>query len=124
LHHVDRIRAGGGNEPDRDLVPICHRCHVVVHKVEYALAAWGVTLRASTWLIRHTMLPIRLAKRLFRLLRAAGAATEQPENRWTRRSDVGADADSDSYADPYADPYVAGTADPDVGDTRLDRSAV
>lgn len=72
LHHVDRIRAGGGHEPDRDLVPICHRCHVVVHKVEYALAAWGVTLRASTWLVRHTMLPVRLLKRLLRGLRSVG----------------------------------------------------
>jgi 5-methylcytosine-specific restriction endonuclease McrA len=63
LHHVDRFRAGGGHEMDRDLVPICRRCHDLVHRVERRLYPLGVTLRATTWLVRHAALPVRLARR-------------------------------------------------------------
>lgn len=62
LHHVDRFRAGGGREMDRDLVPICDRCHGLVHRVERRLYPLGVTLRATTWLVRHAALPVRLAR--------------------------------------------------------------
>jgi hypothetical protein len=71
LHHVDRFRAGSGRETDRDLVPICDRCHALVHKVERRLYALAFTLRASTWTVRHLALPVRVARRLAR--RAATA---------------------------------------------------
>jgi hypothetical protein len=68
LHHVDRLRAGSGREPDRDLVPVCARCHTLVHKVERRLYALAFTLRASTWLVRHAALPVRVARRVSRRL--------------------------------------------------------
>jgi hypothetical protein len=66
LHHVDRLRAGSGREQDRDLVPVCARCHSLAHKVERRLYAFGLTLRASTWLVRHAGLPVRTVRRLAR----------------------------------------------------------
>lgn len=67
VHHVDRLRAGGGNEWARDLVAVCTDCHSLVHRVDRHLYAWfGVTLRANTWLVRHAALPVRLARRAAR----------------------------------------------------------
>ena len=71
LHHVDRFRAGSGREMDRDLVPVCDRCHTIVHKVERRLYALAFTLRASTWAVRHLALPVRVVRRLAN--RAAGS---------------------------------------------------
>ncbi len=71
LHHVDRMRAGSGREMDRDLVPVCHRCHALVHKVERRLYVLAFTLRASTWTVRHLALPVRVVRRLAN--RAAGS---------------------------------------------------
>ncbi len=63
-HHVDYFRAGSGHESNRDLVPICHECHTLVHKVDryrgpFGTRALGLSLRRCTGLVRAAYWPVR-----------------------------------------------------------------
>ncbi|WP_241251670.1 HNH endonuclease [Candidatus Protofrankia californiensis] len=66
-HHVDYFRAGSGHESDRDLVPICHRCHTRVHKVDrylgpFGTRALGLSLRRCTGIVRAVHWPVRVLR--------------------------------------------------------------
>ncbi|WP_154677066.1 HNH endonuclease [Parafrankia discariae] len=62
-HHLDYAQAGGGTEPDRDLMPICYRCHTTVHRWDRWLRGAGVTLRAATWIVVGSRWPVRAVRR-------------------------------------------------------------
>lgn len=94
LHHVDYAQAGGGREPNRDLKPICDRCHTIVHqfdrrkfrlriprflcriwifrllrdvRIPLGLKPLGVSLRRTTGLVQGIVFPWRLLRRGVRL---------------------------------------------------------
>ncbi|ONH62395.1 hypothetical protein CcI49_03175 [Frankia sp. CcI49] len=66
LHHKSYERAGGGQELDRDLIPVCERCHSFIHSLDHKrgpLRRLGFSLRLTTWLAIGLWLPVRLARR-------------------------------------------------------------
>lgn len=75
LHHKSYERAGGGQELDRDLIPVCERCHTFIHQLDHKrgpLRRLGFSLRLTTWVAIGIWAPVRLARRAL----AAGAASE------------------------------------------------
>lgn len=66
LHHKSYERAGGGQERNRDLIPVCERCHTFIHRLDHKrgpLRRLGVSLRLTTWVAIGLWLPVRLARR-------------------------------------------------------------
>ncbi|MEX5634951.1 hypothetical protein [Parafrankia sp. FMc2] len=66
LHHKDYFRAGGGKELDRDLIPVCERCHDFIHSLDHKRGPQrrlGFSLRLTTWVAIGLWLPVRLVRR-------------------------------------------------------------
>lgn len=66
LHHKSYERAGGGGERDRDLIPVCERCHTFIHQLDHKrgpLRRLGFSLRLTTWVAIGLWLPVRLVRR-------------------------------------------------------------
>lgn len=69
LHHKDYSRAGAGRERDRDLIPVCDRCHSFIHSLDRKrgpLRALGFSLRLTTWAAIGVWFPVRLGRRGWR----------------------------------------------------------
>jgi hypothetical protein len=58
-HHLDYAHAGAGKERDRDLTPVCSRCHTLIHTADRHLRALGFSLRRTTSLVAVVLRPAR-----------------------------------------------------------------
>lgn len=66
LHHLSYERAGSGRELDRDLIPVCDRCHHFIHSLDRKrglLRHLGLSLRATTWVAIGIWWPVRAVRR-------------------------------------------------------------
>jgi sugar phosphate isomerase/epimerase len=68
IHHKSYERAGAGHERNRDLIPVCDRCHHFIHSLDRKrglLRHLGLSLRATTWVALGIWWPVRAARRVF-----------------------------------------------------------